>query len=422
MKTAYPLHAVRTLALHAQGLATRNGSEPEPTEANLLNLIHQLVALQIDTLQRVQRTQYLVPWSRLGCFDPALLDTIAYGDSGREDADDGRRLFEYWFHAACYLPLEEYRYRLPRMRSSEGGRREATRKWLAKPETQKLLRLVYKRVEREGGLRARDFEDDRDERGLWWDWKPAKNALEYLFNTGDLMIANRVGFERVYDLAERVRPHWVDVNEPAPDEAALHMLERSARALGICTLSQIADYIHDFGRVDARPYLELLLERGVLTPVNVEDAAGKVRRLVVHKDNIQLLESAASGSLVAERTTFLSPFDSFFYPKGRDQQLWGFHQVLEAYKPKPQRKWGYYCLPILHHDRLVGRFDPSLDRTTGRLTIEALYLEPGVSLEDEMLAGIAMAMRDFMRFHQAEDLTIKRSLPRTFARSLLDLI
>jgi uncharacterized protein YcaQ len=419
MTVAYPLHAARTLALHAQGLTTKNGAEPQPDREALFNLVEQLVSIQIDTLQRIQRTQYLVPWSRMGSYNPDWLDQLAYGDPERRGSDSGPRLFEYWFHAACYLPLSEYRFRVPYMKKSRTGRRERTRRWLAKPETQALLKHVYDRIEREGGLRARDFEDERDERGLWWDWKPAKNALEHLFSRGDLMIANRVRFERVYDLTARVRPDWVDIEEPTDEEVALHVLGRSARALGISTTAQIADYSHDFSRMDAKPFVEQLLQRGLLLPVKVEGASGETLDMVIHKEHLSTLKAAADRALLAERTTFLAPFDSFFYPRGRDGQLWAFRQVLEAYKPAAQREWGYYTLPILHQERLVGRMDPRLDRKTGRLHIEALFLEPKIKLEQGLIEAIALTLKDFMQFHGAVDLIIEASRPRAFGKSLL---
>ena len=354
----------------------------------------------------------------MGNYDPALVDSLAYGDPDRQPPGSERRIFEAWFHAACYLPLTEYRFRLPRMRRVRHTKHKRTRAWLDDPETPRLLKQVLKRIELEGALRARDFEDPREERGLWWDWKPAKRALEYLFSRGDLMIANRVRFERVYDLAERVRPDWVELSEPSPEQAALHVLERSARALGICTANQVADYSHDYGRNDARPFITELLENGILQAVMVETHSGEVQEMVVHQDHLATLEAAAEGSLTAQRTTFLSPFDSFFYPKGRDEQLWGFRQVLEAYKPAEQREWGYYCLPILHQDRLIGRFDPRLDRKESRLHIEALYLEPGVDLDESLIVAVATAMRDFMAFHQVDDVVIERSSPDRLGKFL----
>lgn len=419
MKAAFPIQAARTVALHAQGLTLKNGLEPTPTSDTLYSVIKQLACLQIDTLQRVHRTQYLVPWSRLGAYDPALLDNLAYGNPERSTPDDGRRLFEYWFHAACYLPLEDFRFRLPRMRSSAVGRHERTRSWLAKEETQKLLKQVYTRVENEGGLRARDFEDKTGKRGPWWDWKPAKNALEHLFSRGDLMIADRIRFERVYNLTEHVLPNWVDRSEPTHEQAALHVIERSALALGICSPAQISDYTHDFKRTEAKPFIEHLLQGGQLLPSKVELDSGDIVDVVIHRDNLPLMEAAADGSLVAERTSFLSPFDSLFYPRGRDMQFWNFRQVLEAYKPAPQREWGYFCLPILHKERLVGRLDPRLDRKEGRLHLEAIHLEPGVKPEEGMITAVAATMKDFMAFHEAHDIIIESSRPKTFGSALM---
>ena len=140
---------------------------------------------------------------------------------------------------------------------------------------------------------------------------------------------------------------------------------------------------------------------------------------MVHRDNLPLLEQAADGALKAGRTTFLSPFDSLWWASRRDEQLWGFHQSLEAYLPAPKRQYGYFCLPILHKDRLVGRFDPKLERKTGTLRLKTLYLEPGIEPEEELVTAIAARMHDFMEFHQARDLAIERSEPAGFAEELL---
>jgi hypothetical protein len=141
--------------------------------------------------------------------------------------------------------------------------------------------------------------------------------------------------------------------------------------------------------------------------------------LIVHKDNLPLLEQCADGAIRPCRTTFLSPFDNLFWAKGRDEGLWGFKQQLEAYKPGPQRVWGYFSLPILHHDSLVGRFDPKLERKDGILRLKALYLEPGVEPAEELVVGVAAAMRDFLAFHNASDLVVERSQPAAFSEQLL---
>ena len=147
-------------------------------------------------------------------------------------------------------------------------------------------------------------------------------------------------------------------------------------------------------------------------------ADGADHELVVHRDNLPLLQRAADGELRPRRTTFLSPFDSLFWASGRDRQFWRFRQVLECYKPQPQREWGYFCLPILDRDRLVGRFDPKLERATGLLRFKKLYLEPGVQPSARLTAAVARALRDFMRFHDARDLAVEHSDPPDFAAKL----
>jgi uncharacterized protein YcaQ len=165
--------------------------------------------------------------------------------------------------------------------------------------------------------------------------------------------------------------------------------------------------------------VEQLIKEGVAVGVEGELADGSMASLIVHRDNLESLRRAAGGGLVPRRTTFLSPFDSLFWARGRDEDLWGFRQVLEAYKPAKDRIWGYFSLPILHHDRLVGRFDPKLDRKTGTLRLEALMLEPGIAVEEGMVGDVAQAMGDFMQFHEATELVVEQSTPTAFGAQLL---
>jgi uncharacterized protein YcaQ len=158
------------------------------------------------------------------------------------------------------------------------------------------------------------------------------------------------------------------------------------------------------------------------SPVRGRLANGRDYPLVVHRHNLPLLERAADGELSPGRTTFLSPFDNLFWAGGRDLQLWDFRKAIEAYTPAPKRVYGYFCLPILHHARLVGRFDPKLERKEKRLRIKALYLEPGIQPEEDLVAGTASAMRDFMKFHAAHDLVIERSQPAEFGEKLLSAL
>jgi uncharacterized protein YcaQ len=412
--TPYPLEAVRTVALHAQGLTTPLGAEKTPTPDVIYQMIDQMGCVQLDTLQMVQRSQYVALWSRLGVYDPADLDRLAYGNDGVP-----RRLFEYWMHAACLIPLTDYRYRLPSMHWYREVGSPWFHGWEKNPENKALMVSVLERVQREGALRTSDFDNPDQKRGTWWDWKPAKHALEQLFNQGRLMVAGRVNFQRVYDLAERVLPDWVDARLPSQEEANRFLLARSLKALGICEPSRAGSMVQGMKIVTTRATLKELIAEGTALEVQACLSDGEAHTLAIHRDHLPLLEQAASGALKAERTAFLSPFDNLFWPYRRDMQFWNFHKALEAYKPKEQREFGYFEMPILYKDRLVGRFDPKMDRKTGTLLLKAIHLEPGVKPDDELVSGLATALHSFMQFHKATDLVIERSKPVTLRRKIL---
>ena len=409
--TSYPLSAVRTLALYSQGLTTPNHRESAPTLSAIIKIVEQLGCVQIDTLNLVQRSHYLVLWSRLGSYNPMDFDSLIYSPKQLS-------LFEGWQRVASIIPLKDYRYQLPRMQRMRQNHSEGFLKWFDQ-EGHDLMDMVLERIHTEGALRAADFEYHGPRRGSWWDWKPAKTALEYLFAFGDLMIANRINFQRVYDLTERVLPVWVDTTAPTMEQRDRYWLEQAALTLGICQPNQLIGYNY-FQRGPVRPVLEALIKEGVLVFVDVTLEDGKPQSLLIHRDNLELLQQAAEESIKAERTTFLSPFDNVFWAPGRDEQLWGFRQRLEAYTPGPQRVWGYFCLPILHHDRFVGRFDPKMERKTGILRIKAIYLEQGVKPDEELVNEVAHAMRDFMAFHKAKELVIEKSQPVEFGTRILN--
>jgi hypothetical protein len=415
-RKVYPLSAVRAMALHAQGLSAALPKRKKVTLDMLEHAIDQVVCVQIDTLQMVHRSQYLALWSRVGHYDPKDLDRLVFGAAAAKRNE--RRMFEYWLKEACIIPLKDYRYSLPLKRWRREENRQWWQRWLTDQINSQVLDVVRQRIGDEGGLRAADFEHKRNGRGSWWDWKPAKIALEHLYNTGEVMIANRVNFQRVYDHAERVLPAWVDRTEPTMDERHRYYIERSVRALGICQPMQAADYTHT-RRNEVKSVVHDMIAAGVLLKVQAELSDGHHHELVVHPDDLPTLEQAADGALVPTRTTFLSPFDSLFWGLRRDMQLFNFRQILECYKPEPQRVWGYFCLPILHRDRVVGRLDPKLERKDGTLRIKALYLEPGVEPDDELATSVAGALRDFMRFHAASEVVIEKSVPDTFGGKVM---
>ncbi|HLE51337.1 MAG TPA: crosslink repair DNA glycosylase YcaQ family protein [Anaerolineales bacterium] len=298
MNTIYDLPAVRALALHAQGLTTPNGLEGAPTREVISATVKQLGCVQLDTLQMVRRSHYLVLWSRLGRYDPADFDRLIYDPNER-------RLFEGWQHAASIIPLEDYRYQIPHMRRLRENPAGMSLKWLQDPESSELLHKVMERIRQNGPVRAADFEYKGPKRGSWWDWKPAKNALEHLYAWGDLMIADRLNFQRVYDLRERVLPNWVDTSEPTREERNHYWIEQAVRALGICQPIQLAEYTF-LKRGQVRTYLEHLIKEGTLIGVQARMHDRMVYPLVVHRESLPLLSKAGDGALNPGRTTFLS--------------------------------------------------------------------------------------------------------------------
>ena len=218
MTPTYPLAAVRALALHTQGLA-----EPMPRRKPSIDDVYSTVEsvgwVQIDTLQVVRRAQYLTLWSRLGTYDPDHLDSLLF-DGGSTSPDNNRRLFEYWTHAACIIPLTQYRHVIPLMRRRGSGRGGWHRKWAADPENRKFVRSVLERVQAEGAARPADFRTEKKAPGSWWNWDYSKIALEYLYDIGELAISNRVNFQRIYDVRDRVLPDWVDRTEPTEQRGA----------------------------------------------------------------------------------------------------------------------------------------------------------------------------------------------------------
>ena len=336
----YPLAAARALALHTQQLDAPPQADAPPGADAIYDTIDRVGWVQLDTLQMVQRSQYIALWSRLGPYETKDFDRLVFGNGTLEGTND-RRLFEYWMHAACIIPLSLYRFTIPAMRRHANPAGKRRREWLLDPANIAVLDEVMAYIRENGLARSADFERTDGRRGTWWDWKPAKIALEHLYNTGELTIANRVNFQRIYGITETVLPEWVNTASPTEEEAYLTLLDKSARALGVCAPMQIPDYFH-MKRTPAKPLVQRMLDEGTLVPVNVELDDGPYAEQVVHRANLPLLERAADGGIIPRRATFLSPFDSLFWAKGRDMHYWGFQQILEAYKPAPAENMGLF--------------------------------------------------------------------------------
>ena len=351
------LAEARRIALAAQGFGA-----PRPeriTTAQWLRTIHRLSLYQIDSVNVLVRAHYLPAFSRLGPYDRSLIDAAAWG--GRKK----RRLFEYWGHEASLLPLRLHP--LLRWRMARADRGETGWKGLRvfAGERRREAEAFLHRIRNEGPHAASDLEEKPGRSG-WWEWGDAKRALEWLFWAGHITTATRRGgFERVYDLTERVIPADI-LALPTPDvkEAQRVLIERAARALGVATAQDLRDYFR-LGPDDARHAIESLVEAGTLEPVEVP---GWARLAFLHRD-------ASTPRRISARA-LLAPFDPLVWERSRTLRLFDFHYRIEIYTPAEKRQHGYYVLPFLLGDRLAARLDLKADRQAARLLVHAVHLEP----------------------------------------------
>jgi uncharacterized protein len=371
MPDALSLDQARRVALAAQGLAAP-ARTARAGPATLQAALARLGAIQIDSINVVARSHELVLAARAGPHDRAAFDRVVYRR---------RAGFEYWGHAASFLPMASYRLCLPRMRRLT----EATRGWWAdvRQRNRHLYGPVLERIKAEGPLAASAFRDpDGPRRGSWWDWAPAKHVLEDLFDQGVLLVHDRVNFERRYDLAERVLPATVDTSEPTAAEAALQLTVLAAAHLGVGTAADLADY-YRLRPADARAALAEAVGSGLLQEVAVQ---GWTRPGY-------LLPGTRLPRRVAHPPVLLSPFDSLIWSRERTERLFGFHYRLEVYVPAGKRVHGYYTMPVLASGRLVARVDPKHDRQAGRLLLRGLHLEPDADPLEAVAAAAAAAGR-----------------------------
>jgi uncharacterized protein YcaQ len=358
-------------------------------------------ALQIDTIHVVARSPYFVLWSRLGDYPQRWLDELL-----AEGA-----LFEYWSHAACFLPIEQYpHYRRLMLDGLKG--RQVSRQWLRANAA--AVETMLARIAERGPVRSADFTRTGGKGNGWWDWKPEKRLLEALHTDGALMIARRQNFQRLYDLRERVLPAWNDNDTPPLEESLRSLTLLAVKALGVTTAAWTPDYFRLPVRA-VQPLVHALAQEGRLIGVEVEgwDSPG-----FVHPDNAELLTFARAGALQTRRTVLLSPFDPVVWHRTRALSLFGFDYRLESYTPEAQRRYGYFTLPLLHRDALVGRVDAAARRSAGVFEVKALHLEAGVTLSDDLVAAAATALSECAAWHGTPEVVVRSTDPPALAAAM----
>jgi uncharacterized protein YcaQ len=356
------IEAARRVALAAQGFSP--GSRPagrEPGLAALTSAVRRLGVLQLDSVNVFCRAHYMPLFSRLGPYDPALLDRIAAHGRGPVD----RRLVEYWAHEASLIPLEHHR--LFRWRMAERQRIWAGMRRML-DERPDLVEETLELVRERGPVRARDTGHVRRvaTAGEMWNWHEGKVALEALFFTGRVGTWRRINFERHYDLIERVLPAEHLAHAPSRPDAQRELTRIAARALGVATLPDLADYWRISPR-DLAPRVSELVVSGELLPVQVADWASSA----------YLWHEARRPRALPARA-LISPFDSLIFFRPRTERLFSFRYRIEIYTPEPKRVHGYYVLPFLLDERLVARVDLKSDRPAGRLRVQGAFGEPGI--------------------------------------------
>ena len=378
LETLSPAQA-RRIALAAQGL-DRPRAAGGPSAAQLLRAIARLGLLQLDSVSVVVRAHYMPLFSRLGPYDRTLLDRLAAHD-GVPAVPRRRRLFEYWAHEASLLPIELQpllRWRMARAEQGLGTWSGLTRWARANPHA---VERALREVEARGRIGVSELSGAGSRSGSWWGWSDGKAALEWLFWTCRLTAAGRRGFERLYDLPERVLPAEVR-NLPTPDEADAQrrLLQHAAEALGIATDSDLRDYFR-LPVAGFRQRLAELVEEGLLRPVRVEGWRQPA-----------WLSVTARLPRRAEGRALLAPFDPLVWERDRTERLFGFRYRIEIYTPAGKRQYGYYVLPFLMGDQLAARVDVKTDRSMGRLLVRAAHAEPLVR-QAEVAAALAAELR-----------------------------
>jgi len=394
MHQTLPASAARRLLLQSTGLTGDPARKATP--AAVAKLIEQMGFVQVDTINVVERAHQHILFTRLDGYGPAMLTKLLERD---------RRLFEHWSHDASLVPTAWFPYwtgRFERFRTDWRIKRRLSRL----DDANGLLRHVRERIEREGPLMSRDFEHPEKRTTSWWGWKPQKVALETLWQTGELAITRREGFQKVYDLIERTLPRALAEPVPDPDALLDFVCRQTLAHIGAGTPGKIAGLYDIASAADVKRWCEQALARGEVCEVLLESAGdAPARKLFALSD----WESRARRAKEPpERIRLLNPFDPLIHDRERTLRVFGFDYAFEGFVPPAKRRYGYYVMPLLEGDRFVGRVDPKFHRDRGELEIRGLWWEDGIRPTRARRRAFEAAVDGFAGQLGAEHWTLSR--------------
>jgi uncharacterized protein YcaQ len=342
------------------------------TKADVLKIIRKLGYVQIDTISVAERAHHHILWTRMKDYKRAMLHELLERD---------KQIFEYWSHAAAFLPIENYRFSLFRKKKF----REKYKDWFIK--NKKIIKYVKDRITSEGPLRSKDFEHTGEKLTGWWNWKPAKAALESLFMSGELMVCKREGFQKTYDITERILPEGTDTTEPTEEEYSEHLLLSNISNYGLSTIEE-ASYLKGINKKTFTAVTNKLAEENKILNIKIK---GSDNKYYTSKMNLKILSGNNSDGLIH----ILSPFDNLIIQRKRLKQLFGFDYFLECYLPEAKRKYGYFSMPVLFGDKFIGTIDAKADRKNKEFIIKNRNTETPNKKSEKLLSDKIKQFSDF---------------------------
>ncbi len=410
IKHPQELTRLRRLALSAQGLLQTTPYGRGLTGARkAIDHLGYLGYVQVDTISVVERAHHHVLHSRVPSFKPAMVNKMLLAGD----------IFEYWSHAAAFLPMDDFRFSLPYKHAIKSGQTH----WYKNPD-KKLMGELLARITIDGPLRSRDLTINTEKttkRQGWWDWKPAKKALEQLYMQGDLMVSDRTGFQKTYDLTERVLPSHVNSQMPSIEEFASHLLNQQLRCHGLVTLKGLT-----YLRRNAE------LRKTVKALVNERLAQGSLEQVLSDGEEF-ILEAGAFGQTLprqSNRLLILSPFDNSVIQRERLKTLFQYDYQIECYVPAAKRQFGYFCLPLLYRGEFIGRMDCKAHRKDRHLEIKSLHLEPRYfndgsvafkflgGIESDFENALVEAITQFRQFQACDSVSLTQAYPKQLTQPL----